>query len=74
MTVQLQIIDLLRGLQKKLGLSYLFISHDLRVVQALSHKVLVMKAGDIVESGSVDQIFNAPQTEYTQALLKASLR
>lgn len=74
MTVQLQIIDLLRGLQARLGLSYLFISHDLRVVQALSHKVLVMKGGDIVETGSVDAIFNAPQTKYTQALLKASLR
>ena len=74
MTVQLQIIDLLRGLQTRHGLSYIFISHDLRVVQALSHKVLVMKAGDVVESGSADAIFNAPQTEYTKSLLKASLR
>jgi len=74
MTVQLQIIDLLRGLQARLGLSYLFISHDLRVVQALSHKVLVMKEGDIVESGAAESIFNAPQTDYTRALLAAALR
>jgi len=74
MTVQLQIIDLLRGLQKKLGISYVFISHDLRVVQALSHQVLVMKEGDVVESGPAAQIFNAPETSYTKALLKAALR
>ena len=74
MTVQLQIIDLLRNLQAKHGLSYVFISHDLRVVQALSHKVLVMKDGDIVESGSVDEIFSAAQSGYTKALLKAALR
>ncbi len=74
MTVQLQIIDLLRGLQKRHGLSYIFISHDLRVVRALSHKVLVMKDGDVVESGPAQAIFNAPQSSYTKALLAASLR
>ncbi len=74
MTVQLQIIDLLRGLQQRLGLSYIFISHDLRVVRALSHQVLVMKAGDVVESGAAESIFTAPQTGYTKALLAASLR
>ncbi|HIP23864.1 MAG TPA: ABC transporter ATP-binding protein, partial [Rhodobacteraceae bacterium] len=74
MTVQLQIIDLLRGLQKRHGLSYIFISHDLRVVRALSHKVLVMKDGDVVESGPAEAIFDAPQSSYTQALLAASLR
>ncbi len=74
MTVQLQIIDLLRDLQQRLGLSYLFISHDLRVVQALSHKVLVMKSGDVIEQGSVEQIFDSPQTEYTKSLLAAALR
>ncbi len=74
MTVQLQIIDLLRGLQARLGLSYLFISHDLRVVRALSHKVVVMKNGDVVEAGSVDAIFESPQTGYTKALLAAALR
>ena len=72
MTVQVQIVELLRGLQKKYGLAYLFISHDLRVVRALSHKVLVMRAGDIVESGPADQIFDAPGTDYTRALMAAA--
>ncbi len=73
MTVQVQIVDLLRDLQKKYQLAYLFISHDLRVVRALSHKILVMKAGDIVEAGSVEDIFENPQNAYTKALLKAAL-
>ncbi len=72
MTVQVQIIDLLRQLQVKHGLAYLFISHDLRVVRALAHKVLVMKNGDIVEAGLADQIFEAPQSEYTKALMAAA--
>jgi microcin C transport system ATP-binding protein len=74
MTVQLQIIDLLRHLQARHGLSYIFISHDLRVVRALSHKVLVMKDGDMVEAGPAESLFNAPQSDYTKALLAASLR
>ncbi|VDC25197.1 ABC transporter ATP-binding protein [Pseudogemmobacter humi] len=72
MTVQVQIVELLRGLQRKWGLAYIFISHDLRVIRAMSHKVLVMRAGDIVESGSTEQIFDAPQTDYTRALMKAA--
>ena len=72
MTVQVQIVELLRSLQKKHGLAYLFISHDLRVVRALSHKVLVMRAGDVVESGDADQIFDAPATDYTRALMAAA--
>ena len=72
MTVQAQIVDLLRDLQKTHGLAYLFISHDLKVVRALAHKVLVMKQGDIVESGEGDQIFNHPQTDYTRALMAAA--
>ena len=52
MTVQVQIVDLLRDLQRKWGLAYIFISHDLRVVRALAHKVMVMKAGDVVEAGA----------------------
>ncbi len=72
MTVQVQIVDLLRALQRKHGLAYLFISHDLRVVRALSHKVLVMRAGDVVESGPADQIFDNPQTDYTRALMAAA--
>ncbi|MFV2033669.1 MAG: ABC transporter ATP-binding protein [Halocynthiibacter sp.] len=72
MTVQVQIVVLLRALQKKYGLAYLFISHDLKVVRALSHKVMVMKDGDVVESGSCDEIFDAPKTEYTRALMAAA--
>ncbi len=72
MTVQVQIIDLLRRLQAKYGLAYLFISHDLRVVRALAHQVLVMKSGDIVEAGTAEQIFDAPRTEYTKALMAAA--
>ena len=72
MTVQVQIVDLLRGLQKKYGLAYLFISHDLKVVRAMSHKVLVMKRGDVVEQGDADDLFDRPQTEYTRTLMKAA--
>ena len=73
MTVQVQIVDLLRDLQKKYGLGYLFISHDLKVVRAMSHYVLVMKDGDIVEEGPVDRIFEAPQNDYTRKLMHAAL-
>ena len=72
MTVQVQIVDLLRDLQRKYGLAYIFISHDLRVVRALSHRVIVMKDGDVVETGTSDQIFDAPQTDYTRTLLAAA--
>ena len=72
MTVQVQIVDLLRALQQKYQLAYLFISHDLKVVRALSHKVMVMKQGDVVEAGDADAIFDAPQTDYTRALMAAA--
>ncbi|MCO4847651.1 MAG: ABC transporter ATP-binding protein [Yoonia sp.] len=72
MTVQVQIVELLRDLQVKFGLAYLFISHDLKVVRALSHKVMVMKEGDVVEAGDAADIFDAPQTEYTKALMAAA--
>ncbi len=72
MTVQVQIVELLRNLQQKHGLAYLFISHDLRVVRALSHKVIVMKNGDIVEIGEAAEIFDAPKTEYTRQLMAAA--
>ncbi len=72
MTVQVQIVDLLRELQRRHGLAYIFISHDLRVVRALSHKVMVMKDGDVVEQGDSAAIFDAPQTAYTQALMAAA--
>ncbi len=73
MTVQTQIVDLLRDLQRKYGLAYLFISHDLRVVRALSHKVLVLKEGKVVEAGEGSQVFDAPREPYTKALLAAAL-
>jgi microcin C transport system ATP-binding protein len=72
MTVQVQIVNLLRKLQQKYDLAYLFISHDLKVVRAMSHKVIVMKAGDVVEYGSSEGIFSNPQTEYTKTLLAAA--
>ena len=73
MSVQAQIVDLLRGLQEKHRLAYLFISHDLKVVRALSDEVIVMKEGRVVEHGAAARIFEAPQHPYTQALLKAAL-
>jgi microcin C transport system ATP-binding protein len=73
MSVQAQIVDLLRTLQKKYGLAYLFISHDLRVVKALSHYVIVMKDGLVVEQGPAADIFAKPKEDYTKALLAAAL-
>ena len=72
MTVQVQIVDLLRNLQKAHGLAYLFISHDLRVVRAMSHSVIVMKEGDVVEHGPVSEVFEAPKTQYTRGLMAAA--
>jgi len=72
MTVQVQIVELLRELQRKYRLAYLFISHDLKVVRALAHKVLVMKNGDIVESGTAKEIFDTPKSDYTKALMSAA--
>lgn len=72
MTVQVQIVDLLRSLQRKWGLAYIFISHDLRVVKALSHRVMVMKSGDVVEAGASEEVFGAPKSEYTRALMAAA--
>ena len=74
MTVQVQIVELLRNLQKKYGLAYLFISHDLKVVRALSHKVIVMKRGDVVEQGDADQVFEAPQNRLHPRLDGGGLR
>ena len=74
MTVQVQIVDLLRDLQRKYGLAYIFISHDLRVVRAMSHSVMVMQNGDVVEAGPAQAIFANPQNPYTRSLLAAALR
>jgi microcin C transport system ATP-binding protein len=72
MSVQAQIVDLLRALQAKHDLTYMFISHDLRVVRALSDQVLVLKDGKVVEHGPADRIFDHPQTDYTKALMAAA--
>ncbi len=72
MSVQAQIVDLLRDLQERYGLAYLFISHDLRVVRALANDVIVLRAGKVVEKGPARQIFETPQTDYTKALMAAA--
>ncbi|SLN54840.1 ABC transporter ATP-binding protein [Pseudooctadecabacter jejudonensis] len=72
MTVQVQIVDLLRDLQRRHQLAYLFISHDLKVVRALSHKVMVMKRGDVVETGAAEAVFERPETDYTRELMAAA--
>jgi microcin C transport system ATP-binding protein len=72
-SVQSQIVDLLRELQTKHNLAYLFISHDLRVVRAMAHDLIVMKDGKVVESGPAAQIFAAPQQTYTKILMDAAL-
>jgi microcin C transport system ATP-binding protein len=74
MSVQAQIVDLLRALQAKRQLAYLFISHDLRVVRALANFVIVMRDGKVVEDGSAEAIFNKPMTDYTRALIAAAFR
>jgi microcin C transport system ATP-binding protein len=72
-TIQQQILRLLQGLQRERGLSYLLITHDVEVVAAMAHEVIVMKGGDIVEHGSVAQVLGAPQHPYTRGLVSASL-
>ncbi|TBY82441.1 ABC transporter ATP-binding protein [Rhizobium leguminosarum] len=72
LSVQAQIIELLRKLQDERGLSYLFISHDLKVVRALCHRVIVMQHGKIVEEGPVDEVLSHPKTAYTERLVKAA--
>ena len=70
--MQIQIIALLRDLQKKYDIAYVFISHDLKLVRAISHNVLVMRKGDVVESGTTKAVFAKPTSPYTRALIKAA--
>tara|TARA_R110002020_G_scaffold285595_2_gene501120 strand:+ start:646 stop:2295 length:1650 start_codon:yes stop_codon:yes gene_type:complete len=72
MSVQAQVVDLLRELQARHNLAYLFISHDLKVVRALANDVIVMRAGKVVEQGTADKIFDHPETDYTKALMAAA--
>ncbi len=74
MSVQAQVVDLLRHLQAKHDLAYLFISHDLKVIRALANDVIVMRNGKIVEFGPAEQIFERPQSDYTRALISAAFR
>jgi microcin C transport system ATP-binding protein len=71
-SIQAQIVDLLRVLQQRHRIAYLFISHDLRVVRAMSHEIVVMRDGRIVEQGPAEQIFAAPREAYTKALIAAA--
>ncbi len=73
MSVQAQIVELLRDLQLRHRLAYLFVSHDLRVVRAMSHSMLVMRDGKVVEAGEAESLFENPQHPYTQSLLKAAI-
>ena len=72
MSVQAQIVDLLRRLQQVHGLAYLFISHDLKVVRALAHRVVVLRHGRVVEQGDADAVFANPREDYTRALMAAA--
>jgi len=73
-SVQAQIIDLLRDLQQRHRLAYLFISHDLKVVRALADEVIVLRDGKVMEQGAAQQIFDDPQTDYTKALMAAAFK
>ncbi len=72
-TIQQQVLALLQRLQREKGLSYVLITHDVEVIRAMAHQVLVMKDGEIVENGAVAQVLNAPQHPYTQRLVAAAL-
>jgi len=74
MLLQAQMVDLLRQLQRKRDLTYMFISHDLRVVASLASHLIVMREGKVVEEGAAAQLFKTPQTDYTRALFAAAFR
>jgi microcin C transport system ATP-binding protein len=72
MSVQAQVVDLLRDLQQRHDLAYLFISHDLKVVKALANEIIVMRNGKVVERGTAERVFTHPETDYTRALMAAA--
>jgi microcin C transport system ATP-binding protein len=72
MLIQAQMVDLLRDLQKRRDLTYMFISHDLRVVAALASRLLVMRHGKVIEEGAAKDVFRAPKSDYTRALFAAA--
>ena len=72
-TIQQQVLALLQRLQKERGLSYLLITHDVEVVRAMAHDVMVMKDGSVVEHGPVDRVLGTPQHPYTRCLVEAAL-
>jgi microcin C transport system ATP-binding protein len=74
MLIQSQMVDLLRDLQKRRDLTYMFISHDLRVVAALASRLLVMRNGKVVEEGAAAELFRSPKSDYTRALLAAAFK
>jgi microcin C transport system ATP-binding protein len=74
MSVQAQIVDLLHDLQRKRGLAYMFISHDLKVVKALATDLIVMRHGKVVEAGPAIDVFRGPQSDYTRALFAAAFK
>jgi microcin C transport system ATP-binding protein len=74
MIIQAQMVDLLRNLQRKRDLTYMFISHDLRVVAALASRLLVLRHGKMVEEGAAADLFKAPKSDYTRALLAAAFK
>ena len=73
-SIQIQVIDLLKSIQDEYGLTYLFISHDLKVIRSMSDYIFVMKNGEIVESGISEEVFDEPKEEYTKKLLTAALK
>ena len=72
-SVQKQVLALLKDLQQRHQMSYLFISHDLSVIRAMSHRLIVMQQGQLVEQGNTEQVFQKPQQDYTKRLLQAAL-